>query len=169
MELKQLIDIVDTMAIEHSYPGFDLRSHVLGLPAKVASARAGVFVAALSQDNVLVKLAALRWLQERNGDAKRHLDAVAACLDDADEWVRLETAKTISKVDRVDATLANRVAKLLKDQSVEVRRETAKVLGKLGITSDAVISQLKLASTDDCDAEVRLKSQKALRKLGAYD
>jgi HEAT repeat protein len=168
MELKQLIEIVDTMAIEHAYPGFDIRGHVFGLPSQVSSAHAGVFIAALSQDNVLVKLVALRWLQERSGDAKRHLDAVSACLDDADFWVRLEAAKTISKVDKVTPDLANQVAKLLNDQSVEVRRETAKVLSKLGITSEPVLSALKSAAENDVDAEVRWKSQKALRRLGAY-
>ena len=63
------------------------------------------------------------------------------------------------------------VSKGLTDESVEVRKATAKALGKIlkrSVTKDAsVIDALKQA-TQDSDVEVRFKAQKALRNIGEF-
>ena len=167
MELAQFVEIVEDMALQHAYPGYDVRSLRLGLPAAIVKSPARLFVEALKQDSVLVKLAALRWFWERPGDAKRYLKAIAAVLDDKDEWVRMEAARTIGRVDNPDESVAVKVANLLHDENAEVRKAAAKTCGKIHIKSEQVVDALRSAANDP-DTEVRWKAQKALRQLGVY-
>src|SRR5271170_1684083 len=95
MEIEEFVEIVETMAVQHAYPGFDVRSLQLGLPAAAVNAPVKLFAQALKQESVIARLAALRWFWERPGVAKRHVTAITACLDDQDEWARLEAVKTL--------------------------------------------------------------------------
>ncbi len=167
MDLNKLADLVDQMTIEHSYPGYDVRSTHLGMPDSVTKSPARLFGQALEHEDAMVKLVALRWFYERPGDAKRYQNTLLALLKSSDEWVRLETAKTISRIDRVDESVAVAVSELLADTNAEVRKHAAKALGKLGHKSETIIENLKKASADS-EREVRWKAEKALRLLGAY-
>jgi hypothetical protein len=167
MELKEFVDIVEDMALQHAYPGYDVRSLRLGLPAAVLKSHTRLFVEALKSESVLTKLAALRWFWERPGDAKRYVKAIAAVIDDPDEWVRLEAAKTIGRIDHPEEDVMAKVAALLSDEHVEVRKAAAKTCGKVHIKNELIVEALQKATTDS-DTEVRWKAQKALRKLGVY-
>lgn len=167
MDLNKLADLVDQMTIEHSYPGYDVRSTHLGMPDSVTKAPARLFAMALEHEDVMVKLVALRWFYDRPGDAKRYQNSLLQLLKSPDEWVRLETAKTLSRIDRVDEEVAIAVSELLSDTNMEVRKHAAKALGKLGHKSETIIQNLQKASTDT-EREVRWKAEKALRLLGAY-
>ncbi len=167
MDLNKLAELVDRMTIEHSYPGYDVRSTHLGMPDAVTKSPARLFGLALEHQDVMVKLVALRWFYERPGDAKRYQKALLDLLTSPDEWVRLETAKTISRIDRVDEAVAVAVSELLADSNMEVRKHAAKALGKLGHKSQTIIDNLQKASSDS-EREVRWKAEKALRLLGAY-
>lgn len=166
-ELVKFAEYVDDMVLQLSYPGFERRSLKLGLPDSVGKLPPRVYANALQHENTLVKLAALRWFQERPGIAKSHLAQVSLCLKDPDEWVRRETVQCLEKFDSVDEKLLTQLSEMLVDPDQEVRKETAKALGKLGGKSEIVIEALKRASEDE-NHEVRWKAQKALRKLGAY-
>jgi hypothetical protein len=167
MDLNKLAQLVDQMSIEHSYPGYDVRSTHLGMPDSVTKSPARLFAQALEHESVMVKLVALRWFYDRPGDAKRYQKTLLDLLASPDEWVRLETAKTISRIDKVDEQVAIAVSQLLADSNMEVRKHAAKALGKLGHKTPAIIENLQKASADS-DREVRWKAEKALRLLGAY-
>jgi len=167
MDLNKLADLVEQMSIEHSYPGYDVRSTHLGMPDSVTKSPARLFGQALEHENVMVKLVALRWFYERSGDAKRYQKILLELLKSPDEWVRLETAKTISRIEKADESLALAVSELLADPNMEVRKSAAKALGKLGHKSETIIANLQKASSDN-DRQVRWKAEKALRLLGAY-
>jgi hypothetical protein len=167
MELKEFIDKVEDMALQHAYPGFDVRSLNLGLPHSITKSPTRLFVEALKSDSVLTKLAALRWFWERPGDAKRYVKAIAAVIDDPDEWVRLEAARTIGRVENPEVPIVVKVAGLLADENAEVRKAAAKTCGKVHVKDAAVVEALQKATTDT-DTEVRWKAQKALRQLGVY-
>jgi len=167
MDVDQLAEIVETMVLQHAYPGYDVRSLRLGLPTAVVNAPVRVFRAALQNESTVVKLAALRWFWDRPGDAKRCIANISQVLGDADEWVRLEAVRTIGRIGTVEEALAVRVSDLLRDPDPEVRKAAAKTVGKLGCRAEPVIVALKVASGDP-DTEVKWKAQKALRQLGAY-
>ncbi len=167
MDIEELVEIVETMALQHSYPGYDVRSLKLGLPASAVNAPVKVFVAALSQDSVVVILAALRWFWDRPGVARRHASVIASCLDHQDEWVRLEAVRTIGRVGQVDDRLAVRLSERLEDTDVEVKKAAAQAIGKLGCQGEQVVASLRRA-TGDPDIQVKWKAEKALRKLGQY-
>src|ERR1700734_1182097 len=152
MELAEFASVVETMILEHDYPGFEPRSLRLGLPQSALKSKAKMFASALGHDSVYVKLAALRWLQERPGVAKSCLSAIAGLLDNADEWVRLEAIHTIEKTASPPREVAVKVSSLLADSDVEVRKAAAKATGKLfskGIKeSTEVLSSLHAAAKD---------------------
>src|SRR5687767_7161466 len=130
MDLDQLVDIVETMALQHSYPGFDIRSLQLGLPDAVTKSPARLFVAALKHENPVVKLAALRWFWERPGDARKHARQIGEVLEDPDEWVRLEAVRALGRLESLEEKIAIEVAKRLADENAEVRKAAAKSCGK---------------------------------------
>lgn len=167
MDVRELVEIVETMAVQHAYPGFDVRSLKLGLPAAAVNSPAKLFAQALKQESALVKLAALRWFWDRDGVTKRYLPAIAACLDDADPWVRLEAARTIGRWGGSDEKLAIRISKLLEDSDTGVREAAATAIWKLGSRNEEILVSLRKATEDEC-IEVKWKAQKALRKLGDY-
>ena len=167
MDLEKFAEIVDNMAIQHDYPGYEVRSLKMGLPDSVTKAPAKLFNAGLKHENTLVRLASLRWFWERPGVAKPHLRVIAELMEDSDEWVRMEAIRVIERIGSVEEKIAVSVAQHLTDPDVEVRKHAAKALGKLGSKAPAVIDALKKAS-EDGDHEVRWKAQKALRQLGAY-
>lgn len=167
MEIQEFTEIVETMAMQHDFPGYDVRSLRLGLPQAVVKSPVKLFVEALQQDNVLVKLAALRWYWERPGDAKRCLHSIAQLLADKDEWVRMEAIKVLSRVDKVDETIVVQIAHLLEDPDLLVSQAAAKACGKLGCRAKEVLVALRMAATHE-NRELRWKAQKALRQLGEY-
>jgi vesicle coat complex subunit len=168
MELDRFAEIVEDMILQHDYPGFEPRSLRLGLPSEVLRMHTKTFASALGHANVYVKLAALRWFQERPGMAKSYINAIIGLLDNADEFVRMESVKTIEKVHDLSPDSIVKMTTLLKDQEVEVRKAAAKALGKLGSRSKqkdpAVLDALREAARDS-NPEVRMKAQKAVRLI----
>ena len=172
MELADLAEIVDNMIVQHDYPGFEVRGLKLGLPEEALKMHAKVFVQALGHESIYVKLAALRWLQERPGVAKSYIKPIAGLLDNADEWVRMEATRTIERVSNPHEDAVLRISGLLHDPDVEVRKTAAKALGKIcarkSDKNDVIVKSLHDAASDE-DAGVRWKVQKALRQIGEYD
>jgi HEAT repeat protein len=171
MELTDFAEIVDNMIVQHDYPGFEVRGLKLGLPEEVLKLHAKVFVQALGHESVYVKLAALRWFQERPGVAKSYIKPIIGLLDNADEWVRMEAAKTVERVSSPPEDAALKIALLLRDPNVEVRKAAAKALGKMcsrtTSKNEVIVKSLHDAASDE-DAGVRWKAQKALRQIGEY-
>lgn len=171
MDLDTFVEIVETMVLQHDYPGFEARSLKLGLPEQVLKAPAKLFGEALSHRNVYVKLAALRWFQERTGAAKAYANAISRLLKDTDDWVRLEAIQTLERFSNPSSDLAFLLAPLLKDHNADIRKSAAKALGKIssktGPDNETVIAALREAALDH-DTSVRFKAQKALRRLGHY-
>lgn len=171
MDIEKLANVVDTMIIQHDYPGFEPRGLKLGLPEELEGMSAKTFGNALGHQSVYVKLTALRWFQERPGVAKAHLSSILGLIDSDDEWVRKEAIRTVEKMWKLPAHVGGIVSKCLTDEAVEVRKASAKALGKIlkrSVTKDtSVIDALKLA-TQDKDIEVRFKAQKALRNIGEF-
>jgi vesicle coat complex subunit len=166
-QLEQFAEVIEDMILQLSYPDFDERSLKLGLPDSISKLPPKTYGVALKHESTVVRLAALRWFQERTGISKSHIVAITDCLADKDEWVRREAVHCFAKFDSLDETLLAKLIELLADPDLEVRKSTAKALGKLGCKSEAVISALQRAAEDE-NHEVRWKAQKALRKLGAY-
>ncbi len=172
MELADLAEIVDNMIVQHDYPGFEVRALKLGLPEEALKMHAKVFVQALGHESIYVKLAALRWLQDRPGVAKSFVKAIAGLLDHDDEWVRMEAVRTIERISAPSDEAVLKIAELLHDPNVEVKKTAAKALGKIcakkSNKNETVVKLLRDASTD-ADSSVRWKVQKALRQIGEYD
>lgn len=167
MKVLDLVDIVENMALQHSYPGYDVRALQLGLPAAVVNLPAKLFAQALETESTITKLAALRWFWERPGVARRFLPAISLQLDDPDEWVRIEAVRTIARLDNVRESNAEMISRLLADPDSKVKKAAAHALWKLGLKNEAILSALRQAA-EDPQIEVKWKAQKALRKLGEY-
>src|SRR5688572_27802341 len=142
MELEEFVQIVEDMACQHAYPGYEIRSLNMGLPAAVLKSPAKLFGQALKHENVLVKLAALRWFWERPGVSGPHLRSIIEATSDEDEWVRLEAVRVLGRLRKLDEKSVLVVAERLKDSDVEVRRAAARALGRLSCKSDNIISLL---------------------------
>lgn len=172
MNLAQLVELIETMIVQHDYPGFEARSLNLGLPEDAMKSSAKVFGEALQYDNIFVKLAALRWFQGRAGMASNHVRNVEQLLTHPDEWVRTEATKTLERAGIKDVEVVVKISSLLNDPSDMVRQEAAKACGKLLAKSSnknsEVIASLRKAAAGDSNEKVRWKAQKALRRLGAY-
>jgi HEAT repeat protein len=169
MDLEKLVQIIEDMALQHDYPGFELRSLKLALPKETEQCSAKTFALALDHKDVIVKLAAIRWfINARPGTIKQYSQAVINCLQNEDEWVRLEAIALLEHTKLDNEALSQLLCRLFNDTSNEVRAAAVKAAGKLGANSSVVISGLKEACLDK-DANVRAKAGKALRKLGAYE
>jgi hypothetical protein len=171
MNVDRLADVVEELIVQLDYPGFEPRSLKLGLPEELEGMSAKNFGNALGHKSVYVKLAALRWFQERPGVAKSHLPAILGLVDSKDEWVRMESIRTVEKMSKLPAHVGGIVSKGLKDESVEVRKASAKALGKIlkrSVTKDASVIDALKEATQDSDVEVRFKAQKALRNIGEF-
>jgi hypothetical protein len=171
MNLEQIAELIENMIVQHDYPGFEPRSLNLGLPKEVLRVPAKTFAHALNHKSVFVKLAALRWFQDRPGVTKMFFQNISALLDNQDEWVRLETVKAIAKISPPTNEMALKVSPLLSDQSVAVQKETIRALGKilprLKKQDEGITDKLRTLSSVQ-DATVRGKAQKVLRMLGEY-
>lgn len=167
MDLTEFAGIVEDMIIQHDYPGLDVRSVRLGLPRNVMNASPALIADALGHNKAIVRLAALRWFQEKSGLASRYIKKIAMLLQDEDDWVRFEAIKVLGKLDNLSQFYSESVATCLTDKWAEVRKEAAKVCGKQDRPTEMMIAALKVAATDS-DIEVRWKAQKAMRKLGCY-
>lgn len=169
MELDQFANLVETMVIEHDYPGFEPRALRLGLPEEALRMPSKSYSQALGHPNVYVKLAALRWFQEKSGVAKSYTKAIAGLLDSPDEFVRMEAVKSLERINGLPEENVVRISALLKDESTEVRKAAAKALGKLVSKAkqknEAIVQALQQASKDE-DPGVRMKAQKAARLIG---
>src|SRR5579884_152665 len=102
MDVDKLAAVVEEMAVQHDYPGYELRSLKMGLPQAVVKAPGKVFHAALKHSNPLVRLAALRWFQEHPGIARGFAKSIAECTSDPDEWVRSETCLALERIGEAD-------------------------------------------------------------------
>jgi len=171
MDIEELADVVDTMIVQHDYPGFEPRALILGLPLDAVNSPAKVFAQALKHENIYVQLAALRWFQLHTGVVKNYLPTVVHLLNSEDEFVRMECARTLERGNADDAHALSALALCLKDPNEMVRTATAKALGKLlakaASQDPSIVAALKEAACDPHE-QVRWKAQKALRKLGAY-
>ena len=171
MNLAQLVETIETMILQHDYPGFEARALNLGLPEEALKSSSKVFAQALKYDNVFVKLASLRWFQGRAGMTRNHKSEVVALLEDADDWIRTEAVRALERGNIRDGEIIVKISSLLKDKSDMVRQEAAKACGKLLLKSSdkygEVVASLRVAATDPIE-KVRWKAQKALRLLGAY-
>jgi HEAT repeat protein len=171
MDLGQLADTVDTMIIQHNYPGFEPRALKLGLPLAAVNSSPKVFGAALQHKSVYVQLAALRWFQSHPGLVKGYSTTILKLLQEDDEYVRLEAIKTLECGGITDSAALHSLGLQLKDRDHLVRTAAAKALGKLLAKSDErnpeILALLKEAAADS-EEQVRWKAQKALRKLGNY-
>jgi HEAT repeat protein len=172
MNIEELADVVETMIIQHDYPGFEPRALILGLPLDAVNSPAKVFSQALRHESIFVQLAALRWFQVHPGVVKNYLPLVVDLLKSEDEYVRLEGAKTLERGNAIEPAPLLALAACLKDPKEMVRTAAAKALGKLLSKADDapdpnIVAALKEAAADP-DEQVRWKAQKALRKLGAY-
>jgi HEAT repeat protein len=170
MELEQFADIVDKMILEHDYPGFEPRALRLGLPEEALRMPAKTYSQALVHTSIYVKIAALRWFQEKPGVAKSYIKAVAGLLHHADEFVRMESVRTLERINGVPDEIILEVSAMLRDPNTEVRKAAAKALGKLGKKAkeknQAVLQALQEASHDP-DPGVRMKAQKASRLIAS--
>jgi vesicle coat complex subunit len=172
MDVDKLAEIVDEMIVQHDYPGFEPRALKLGLPESITKAPAKVFSQAFGHENVFVRLAALRWFQERPGMAKNTMKAVMGLYNDPDPFVRLEAVRLTERFLDPTKELAVCVSKLLEDEDPEVQRTAARACGKLckklKIKDETVIDSLKKAASSR-DSMLRGKAEKALRVIGFYD
>jgi len=172
MNLEKLADIVDEMIVQHDYPGFEPRALKLGLPDSVTKAPAKMFTQALGHESVYVKLAALRWFQERPGMAKGAFRAVMGLYDNSDPFVRLEAVRLSERFTEPTKELALNISKLLRDEDVEVQKAAARACGKLckklKMKDETVIDGLQQCAAGK-DALLRGKAEKALRRIGVYD
>ncbi len=171
MNVEALAEFVDNTILQHDYPGFEPRSFKLGLPESLQKSSSKVFSEALGHQSVYVKLAALRWFQEKPGMGKGCTRAIAGMLKDDDPWVKREAIHALEKINAQSDEILIAICDLLEDSDVEVRKAAAKSLGKVcskrAKRPDAVVPALYKAS-EDADHEVRWKAQKALRLMGAY-
>jgi len=171
MNLPELADLIETMIVEHKYPGFEARALHLGLPESALKSPARIFGQGLMHGNVFVQLASLRWFQSHPGMAKSYADEVLVLADSADEWVRYEAIRTLVLSHASDNAVILKISSLLKDPSEMVKVEAAKACGKLLSKLEhknaSVIALLREAASDP-NEKVRWKAQKALRRLGAY-
>lgn len=166
-DLDSLTELVEDMILQLTYPGYDGRALKLGLPDEVTGLPARIFGQALNHESVYVRLAGLRWFQERPGIAKAHMRNIHKCLSDPDDWVRKEALLLVERLEKVDNDVIQSIVGCLTDTETDVRKGAAKALGKLGNKSEAVLTALRKAA-EDKNVEVRFKAQKALRKLGGY-
>lgn len=168
MELDRFAEIVDDMIIQHDYPGFEPRALKLGLPEEVVHMHTKTFASALGHPNVYVRLAALRWFQERPGMAKSYLKAIVGLLDHDDEYIRIECMRTLERLPNVSADTVGLITPLLKDTHAEVRKAAAKSIGKLGSRlkqKDSALVEALQAASQDADPQVRMKVLKAVRLI----
>jgi len=170
LELDRLAEVVDDLIVQLDYPGFEPRGLRLGLPEEIQRMPTKTFTSALGHTSIYVRLAALRWFQERPGVAKSYLKAICGMLDSSDEFVRMEAIRTVERIHDVSAETVIEISKLLQDENAEVRKGAAKAVGKLGSRlnpkSQAVLDALQ-AATNDANPEVRMKVQKAVRLISA--
>src|SRR5690348_16541194 len=110
MDLDELAQIVDDMAVQHEYPGYEIRSLKMGLPQEVTKASPKLFNSALKHESVLVRLAALRWFWDKPGVAKQYMRPIAECINDSDEWVRMESIRVIERISGVEEKIAIQIA-----------------------------------------------------------
>lgn len=168
--VDDLAEFVENMVLQHDYPGFEPRSLKLGLPESLNKSSPRFFSQALGHPSVYVKLAALRWFQERSGQSRSHEKAIAGLLADEDDWVRMESLRALERLRTKDASIIELMAPLLKDKNSEVRKTAAKALGKVCSANKVAIAVQALRdAADDPEPEVRWKVQKALRMLGEYE
>ncbi len=173
MNLEKLAEVVDDMIIQHDYPGFEPRALILGLPEEINKAPAKVFGDALSHESVYVKLAALRWFQERPGLARNYMiKHVMGLMDDGDPFVRMEAIRLVERGTEPTKDMVLKISTLLQDEDPEVQRCAARACGKLckklKLKDQTVIDNLHAAAAGT-DSQLRGKAEKALRKIGVYD
>ncbi|MBU6451950.1 MAG: HEAT repeat domain-containing protein [Cyanobacteria bacterium REEB67] len=173
----ELVQFVDDMIIQHDYPGFEPRAFKIGLPEHLVQGSGRMFGEALENESIYVRIAALRWFQEKTGAIKPFIKTIIALTEHEDPWIRYEASQTLERHLNPTIIIAETVARLLKDPEVFVRRGAARGLAKIlprlkeGKTPDekltVVIAALQEALVDS-DGNVRQKAEKALRRGGYF-
>jgi hypothetical protein len=108
-----------------------------------------------------------RYVRETAAEALGHIGdpaipVILKNLDNEDWRIRLGTVVAI-RVSSSSIPSLDPVLRSLRDESVYVRRETVKTLGRIG--DDTILSYL-IQATSDRDSGVRLRAVKAVAKLG---
>lgn len=128
----------------------------------IADGVAPVANAAISDDSAMVRRSAVRALDRLNNEGPAA--ELSTAVGDADEGVRLAAltaAVHINVFSRVDAVVAR-----LSDDSAEVRRRAAEVLGTMR-SADAVVGLMALADpAQESDPRVRVSALGALGSIG---
>jgi HEAT repeat protein len=96
--------------------------------------------------------------------------AIADLLNHEDDWVRLESVRTLERIKIDEEEVLLKIAQLLQDPNVQVRKAAAHALGKIKTkqVNHAVIVKALHQAAEDENVQVRFKVQKALRLLGHY-
>jgi len=173
----ELAQFVDDMIIQHDYPGFEPRAFKIGLPEHLVQAPSRLFGDALGHESIYVRIASLRWFQEKTGAIKPYIRAIRGLTEHADPWVRYEAAQTLERYHHPTVEIATTISALLKDDEAFVRRGAARGLAKVlprlkeqkvkDEDLEGVVGALKEALADS-DANVRQKAEKALRRGGTF-
>lgn len=168
--LEELVQIIDDMIVQHDYPGFEPRALKLGLPDWARKVPAKTFAKCLAHESVFVRLAALRWFQDSPGKIKPHIQKIYRSLEDSDPYVRLEAVSCLETLRQADDEMIEKIAILANDQDLDVQREVAKALGKLSLRAkNTPVCNSALQALDKLcqskDPQLRLKAQKAIRKI----
>lgn len=128
----------------------------------IADGIAPVAKAAVSDDSAMVRQSAVRALDRLNDEGPSA--ELSTAIGDTDEGVRLaalNAAVHINVFSRVDAIVGR-----LSDDSADVRRRAAEVLGTMR-SSDAVVGLMGLADPkQESDPRVRVSAIGALGKIG---
>ena len=173
----ELAQFVDDMIVQHNYPGFEARAFKIGLPEHLVQGPSRLYGDALGHESVYVRIAALRWFQDKTGAIKPYIKAISGLTAHEDPWVRFEAGQTLERYHHPTVEMAMTVSKLLKDEEAFVRRGAAKGLAKMlprlkeARVKDEelkdVVDALKEALADK-DPQVRQKAEKALRRGGTF-
>lgn len=172
MNLDSLVEFVDDMIVQNDYPGFEPRALKIGLPESFNKSGAKIFGQALKHDNIYVRLAALRWFQEKPGLMRPYFRVITDFLGDADSFIRQESILCFERCGACNEETVIKISRLLCDSDVDVRKAAAKACGKIAsklkIKDGEVVEALRQAASEG-DSQVRFKAEKALRKIGVYD
>ncbi|MBS1990721.1 MAG: HEAT repeat domain-containing protein [Cyanobacteria bacterium SZAS LIN-3] len=173
----ELAQFVDDMIIQHDYPGFEPRAFKIGLPEHIVQSPSRLFGDALGNESIYVRIAALRWFQEKTGAIKPYIKAISGLTAHEDPWVRFEASQALERYHHPTVEIATTIAALLKDSEAFVRRGAAKGLAKVlpklkenrvkDEELEGVVAALKEALADS-DGQVRQKAEKALRRGGTF-
>ncbi|TET32566.1 MAG: HEAT repeat domain-containing protein [Planctomycetota bacterium] len=134
------------------------RAEAVGILASRRNVDLAVFARALKDENVRVRLAAVKGIYRKNG--KKSTELLLDAL--ADEHAAVRRRAVLCLGWRREPGTALRIAALLKNGDVSVRKAAA---GALGSIKEKSAVELLIEAVGDEDAEVRKMAHKALEKI----